>query len=390
MATKKPSKTFTSLDDLYGWMQGIFKSQTKKGFVFSPKDKVAANYDIRIIPEPDSADWEAILHCDYSDDFRDVISEQVEIWKPAAIGIVVNYGDKQLFCACRLAEHIDVIDGKPKGNTAMEKREESKRNDLAGLLGNETSAKIAELDKNNLRLEFQNRIDNMQIHHENQLAQKERDIRDLNNKIAELEKKNAELEEENDDLYEERDKLAAEFEKLQESNNSDTKVLAMSVIRDILAARGVQTDGLNGYLSAQGSEQAAPMALPEAPMEQVGQVPQVDDKVMAIAAWYDRLPDITRAEMLEIMKKVELKPLLSHKLLNYIYELARKIKERKQARQNAAQAVPQPAPQPVVSAQPQMPSDEVDEPDEEPEGNYEENDYENDYNEEEENYATTI
>ena len=189
---KKPSKTFTSLDDLYGWMQGIFKSQTKKGNGLFPKDKVAANYDIRIISEPDSADWEAILHCDYSDDFRDVISEQVEIWKPAAIGIVVNYGDKQLFCACRLAEHIDVIDGKPKGNTAMEKREESKRNDLAGLLGNETSAKIAELDKNNLRLEFQNRIDNMQIHHENQLAQKERDIRDLNNKIAELEKKNAE------------------------------------------------------------------------------------------------------------------------------------------------------------------------------------------------------
>ena len=63
MATKKPSRIFTSLDELYNWMQGIFKSQTKKGSAFS-KDKVIATYDIRIISEPDSSDWEEILHCD--------------------------------------------------------------------------------------------------------------------------------------------------------------------------------------------------------------------------------------------------------------------------------------------------------------------------------------
>lgn len=386
---KKPSKTFTSLDDLYGWMQGIFKSQTKKGNGLFPKDKVAANYDIRIISEPDSSDWEDILHCDYSDDFRDVISEQNEIWKPAAIGIVVNYGDKQLFCACRLiTEHIDVLDGKRKPEVISTPRQQ---NGFLNGLGESGLGALAALDKENLRIELENKMENARTRHDNAMAMKERDLQDLRKENEALKAENSDLKSRIGELETENDDLQGQLDEANEASSSNTQSLLMGLASTFLANKGYDVSGLNGYLASRAEQQ--PVAeLPKATVETdepdgegLSDGERKDAEI--VMNWLRSLPEITRVEMIEVMKRVEANPNLARKLLNYIDHLYEKARQQKQQSKQAI-AVPQSAQRPVV---PPVQEEPEEAPDEEPEETNEENDYENDYeNEEDNNYVATV
>lgn len=385
---KKPSKTFTSLDDLYGWMQGIFKSQTKKGNGLFPKDKVAANYDIRIISEPDSADWEEILHCDYSDDFRDVISEQNEIWKPAAIGIVVNFGDKQLFCACRLiTEHIDVLDGKRKPEVISTPRQQ---NGFLNGLGESGLGALAALDKENLRIELENKMENARTRHDNAMAMKERDLQDLRKENEALKAENSDLKSRIGELETENDDLQGELDEANEASSSNTQSLLMGLASTFLANKGYDVSGLNGYLASRAEQQ--PVAeLPKATVETdepdgegLSDGERKDAEI--VMNWLRSLPEITRVEMIEVMKRVEANPNLARKLLNYIDHLYEKARQQKQQSKQPV-AVPQSAQRPVV---PPVQEEPEEAPDEEPEETNEENDYENDYNEEDNNYVATV
>ena len=385
---KKPSKTFTSLDDLYGWMQGIFKSQTKKGNGLFPKDKVAANYDIRIISEPDSADWEEILHCDYSDDFRDVISEQNEIWKPAAIGIVVNYGDKQLFCACRLiTEHIDVLDGKRKPEVISTPRQQ---NGFLNGLGESGLGALAALDKENLRIELENKMENARTRHDNAMAMKERDLQDLRKENEALKAENSDLKSRIGELETENDDLQGQLDEANDASSSNTQSLLMGLASTFLANKGYDVSGLNGYLASRAEQQ--PVAeLPQATVETDepdGQGLSDGERKDAeiVMNWLRSLPKITRVEMIEVMKRVEANPNLARKLLNYIDHLYEKARQQKQQSKQPV-AVPQSAQRPVV---PPVQEEPEEAPDEEPEETNEENDYENDYNEEDDNYVATV
>lgn len=382
---KKPSKTFTSLDDLYGWMQGIFKSQTKKGNGLFPKDKVAANYDIRIISEPDSADWEEILHCDYSDDFRDVISEQNEIWKPAAIGIVVNYGDKQLFCACRLiTEHIDVLDGKRKPEVISTPRQQ---NGFLNGLGESGLGALAALDKENLRIELENKMENARTRHDNAMAMKERDLQDLRKENEALKAENSDLKSRIGELETENDDLQGQLDEANEVSSSNTQSLLMGLASTFLANKGYDVSGLNGYLASRAEQQ--PVAeLPQATVETdepdgegLSDGERKDAEI--VMNWLRSLPEITRVEMIEVMKRVEANPNLARKLLNYIDHLYEKARQQKQQSKQPV-AVPQSAQRPIV---PPVQEEPEEAPDEEPEENYEENDYEN---EEDNNYVATV
>lgn len=387
---KKPSKTFTSLDDLYGWMQGIFKSQTKKGNGLFPKDKVAANYDIRIISEPDSADWEEILHCDYSDDFRDVISEQNEIWKPAAIGIVVNYGDKQLFCACRLiTEHIDVLDGKRKPEVISTPRQQ---NGFLNGLGESGLGALAALDKENLRIELENKMENARTRHDNAMAMKERDLQDLRKENEALKAENSDLKSRIGELETENGDLQGQLDEANEASAADTQSLLVGLASTIFANKGYDVSGLNGYLASRAEQQ--PVAeLPKATVETdepdgegLSDGERKDAEI--VMNWLRSLPEITRVEMIEVMKRVEANPNLARKLLNYIDHLYEKARQQKQLQQSKqAIAVPQSAQRPVV---PPVQEEPEEAPDEEPEETNEENDYENDYNEEDNNYVATV
>ena len=387
---KKPSKTFTSLDDLYGWMQGIFKSQTKKGNGLFPKDKVAANYDIRIISEPDSADWEEILHCDYSDDFRDVISEQNEIWKPAAIGIVVNYGDKQLFCACRLiTEHIDVLDGKRKPEVISTPRQQ---NGFLNGLGESGLGALSALDKENLRIELENKMENARTRHDNAMAMKERDLQDLRKENEALKAENADLKSRIGELETENGDLQGQLDEANEASAADTQSLLVGLASTIFANKGYDVSGLNGYLASRAEQQ--PVAeLPQATVETDepdGQGLSDGERKDAeiVMNWLRSLPEITRVEMIEVMKRVEANPNLARKLLNYIDHLYEKARQQKQLQQSKqAIAVPQSAQRPVV---PPVQEEPEEAPDEEPDETNEENDYENDYNEEDNNYVATV
>ena len=387
---KKPSKTFTSLDDLYGWMQGIFKSQTKKGNGLFPKDKVAANYDIRIISEPDSADWEEILHCDYSDDFRDVISEQNEIWKPAAIGIVVNYGDKQLFCACRLiTEHIDVLDGKRKPEVISTPRQQ---NGFLNGLGESGLGALAALDKENLRIELENKMENARTRHDNAMAMKERDLQDLRKENEALKAENSDLKSRIGELETENGDLQGQLDEANEASAADTQSLLVGLASTIFANKGYDVSGLNGYLASRAEQQ--PVAeLPQATVETDepdGQGLSDGERKDAeiVMNWLRSLPEITRVEMIEVMKRVEANPNLARKLLNYIDHLYEKARQQKQLQQSKqAIAVPQSAQRPVV---PPVQEEPEEAPDEEPDETNEENDYENDYNEEDNNYVATV
>lgn len=385
---KKPSKTFTSLDDLYGWMQGIFKSQTKKGNGLFPKDKVAANYDIRIISEPDSSDWEEILHCDYSDDFRDVISEQNEIWKPAAIGIVVNFGDKQLFCACRLiTEHIDVLDGKRKPEVISTPRQQ---NGILNGLGESGLGALAALDKENLRIELENKMENARTRHDNAMAMKERDLQDLRKENEALKAENSDLKSRIGELETENDDLQGQLDEANEASSSNTQSLLMGLASTFLANKGYDVSGLNGYLASRAEQQ--PVAeLPKATVE----TDEPDEEGLSdgerkdaeiVMNWLRSLPEITRVEMIEVMKRVEANPNLARKLLNYIDHLYEKARQQKQQSKQPV-AVPQSAQRPVV---PPVQEEPEEAPDEEPEETNEENDYENDYNEEDNNYVATV
>lgn len=385
---KKPSKTFTSLDDLYGWMQGIFKSLPKKGNGLFPKDKVAANYDIRIISEPDSADWEEILHCDYSDDFRDVISEQNEIWKPAAIGIVVNYGDKQLFCACRLiTEHIDVLDGKRKPEVISTPRQQ---NGFLNGLGESGLGALAALDKENLRIELENKMENARTRHDNAMAMKERDLQDLRKENEALKAENSDLKSRIGELETENDDLQGQLDEANEASSSNTQSLLMGLASTFLANKGYDVSGLNGYLASRAEQQ--PVAeLPKATVETdepdgegLSDGERKDAEI--VMNWLRSLPEITRVEMIEVMKRVEANPNLARKLLNYIDHLYEKARQQKQQSKQPV-AVPQSAQRPVV---PPVQEEPEEAPDEEPEETNEENDYENDYNEEDNNYVATV
>lgn len=385
---KKPSKTFTSLDDLYGWMQGIFKSQTKKGNGLFPKDKVAANYDIRIISEPDSADWEEILHCDYSDDFRDVISEQNEIWKPAAIGIVVNFGDKQLFCACRLiTEHIDVLDGKRKPEVISTPRQQ---NGILNGLGESGLGALAALDKENLRIELENKMENARTRHDNAMAMKERDLQDLRKENEALKAENSDLKSRIGELETENDDLQGQLDEANDASSSNTQSLLMGLASTFLANKGYDVSGLNGYLASRAEQQ--PVAeLPKATVETdepdgegLSDGERKDAEI--VMNWLRSLPEITRVEMIEVMKRVEANPNLARKLLNYIDHLYEKARQQKQQSKQPV-AVPQSAQRPVV---PPVQEEPEEAPDEEPEETNEENDYENDYNEEDNNYVATV
>lgn len=385
---KKPSKTFTSLDDLYGWMQGIFKAQTKKGNGLFPKDKVAANYDIRIISEPDSADWEEILHCDYSDDFRDVISEQNEIWKPAAIGIVVNFGDKQLFCACRLiTEHIDVLDGKRKPEVISTPRQQ---NGILNGLGESGLGALAALDKENLRIELENKMENARTRHDNAMAMKERDLQDLRKENEALKAENSDLKSRIGELETENDDLQGQLDEANEASAADTQSLLVGLASTIFANKGYDVSGLNGYLASRAEQQ--PVAeLPQATVETDepdGQGLSDGERKDAeiVMNWLRSLPEITRVEMIEVMKRVEANPNLARKLLNYIDHLYEKARQQKQQSKQPV-AVPQSAQRPVV---PPVQEEPEEAPDEEPEETNEENDYENDYNEEDNNYVATV
>lgn len=385
---KKPSRTFTSLDDLYGWMQGIFKSQTKKGTFLSPKDKVAVNYDIRIVSEPDSSDWEDILHCDYSEDFREVIAEQVDIWKPAAIGVAINYDGKQPFCACRLiTEHIDVLDGKRKPEVISTPRQQ---NGILNGLGESGLGALAALDKENLRIELENKMENARTRHDNAMAMKERDLQDLRKENEALKAENSDLKSRIGELETENDDLQGQLDEANEASSSNTQSLLMGLASTFLANKGYDVSGLNGYLASRAEQQ--PVAeLPQATVETdepdgegLSDGERKDAEI--VMNWLRSLPEITRVEMIEVMKRVEANPNLARKLLNYIDHLYEKARQQKQQSKQPV-AVPQSAQRPVVQAQPQMPSDDVDEPDEEPEENYEENDYEN---EEDNNYVATV
>lgn len=382
---KKPSRTFTSLDDLYGWMQGIFKSQTKKGTFLSPKDKVAVNYDIRIVSEPDSSDWEDILHCDYSEDFREVIAEQVDIWKPAAIGVAINYDGKQLFCACRLAEHIDVIDGKRKSITSTPQQQPMAGHGLSlSGLGESSLGALADLREQNTCTRYEAQIANLNTEHKHDLEMKARDLRDLQEKYDKLVKENTDLKSQVAALEKENGDLQGELDEANEASAADTQSLLVGLASTIFANKGYDVSGLNGYLASRAEQQ--PVAeLPQATVETDepdGQGLSDGERKDAeiVMNWLRSLPEITRVEMIEVMKRVEANPNLARKLLNYIDHLYEKARQQKQQSKQPV-AVPQP-PQ-----QPQMPSDDVDEPDEEPEDNYEENDYEN---EEDNNYVATV
>ena len=390
---KKPSKTFTSLDDLYGWMQGIFKSQTKKGNGLFPKDKVAANYDIRIISEPDSSDWEDILHCDYSDDFRDVISEQNEIWKPAAIGIVVNYGDKQLFCACRLAEHIDVIDGKRKSITSTPQQQPMAGHGLSlSGLGESSLGALADLREQNTCTRYEAQIANLNTEHKHDLEMKARDLRDLQEKYDKLVKENTDLKSKVAALEKENGDLQGELDDANEASAADTQSLLVGLASTIFANKGYDVSGLNGYLASRAEQQ--PVAeLPKATVETdepdgegLSDGERKDAEI--VMNWLRSLPEITRVEIIEVMKRVEANPNLARKLLNYIDHLYEKARQQKQLQQSKqAVAVPQSAQRPVV---PPVQEEPEEAPDEEPEETNEENDYENDYNEEDNNYVATV
>lgn len=368
---KKPSRTFTSLDDLYGWMQGIFKSQTKKGTVLSPKDKVAANYDIRIVSEPDSSDWEDILHCDYSEDFREVIAEQVDIWKPAAIGVVINYDGKQPFCACRLiTEHIDVLDGKRKPEVISTPRQQ---NGILNGLGESGLGALAALDKENLRIELENKMENARTRHDNAMAMKERDLQDLRKENEALKAENSDLKSRIGELETENDDLQGQLDEANEASSSNTQSLLMGLASTFLANKGYDVSGLNGYLASRAEQQQPVAELPQATVETeeqgLSEGERRDAEIMM--NWLRSLPEITRVEMIEVMKRVEANPILSRKLLNYIDHLYEKARQRKQLQQ--------PKQNPVAFPQ-----------DEQPQDNEDANGNDNDYEEEENRYGATI
>ena len=357
MATKKPSRIFTSLDDLYNWMQGIFKSQTKKGSAFS-KDKVIATYDIRIISEPDSSDWEEILHCDNCEDFREVISEQVDIWKPAAIGVVINYDSKQPFCACRLlTEHIDVLDGKRKPEVISTPRQMSGFS-LNGL-GESGLGALADLREQNTCTRYEAQIANLNTEHKHDLEMKARDLRDLKEKYDKLEKENSDLKSQVAALEEEKGNLQDELDEANEAASANTQSMLMGLASTFLANKGYNVEGLNGYLA---SRQGQPVAeLPQVAVESE-ETDEPDGRELSdgerkdaeiVMNWLRSLPQITRIEMIEVMKRVEANPILSRKLLNYIDHLYEKSRQHKQ--------IQQPKQNPVAVQQNEQPQDNEEE-----------------------------
>lgn len=342
---RKPSKKFTDLDKLYNWIQGEFESAGKSTFGSNN-----AEFEVLCLYDSES-DWETLIkRTGLNENFRDLIDRKIELNEPCAIGVIIHTkgGDDSPFMCYKFTdEHIVAFDGKlPVTYKAGQKdREQAEtRNALAGF-GNEALGKIAELDKQNVIFQYQSQIDNLKTRHENELYNKERDIRELHTKIDALEKENSELQKENDEFYATIEKYARQIESLQNSSAEDTKRLLIGLGKDIMASRGMQTAGLSGYLNAQQPQEEIPMeSLPQA---QIEAVQQIDEKVLAFAEWYNNLPDLTQAEMREIMRYVKRQNSLSHILLNYLRDLARQTKEKKmaQAQQVAQQTAPAPQPQ---------------------------------------------
>ena len=164
----------------------------------------------------------------------------------------------------------------------------------------------------------------------------------------------------------------------------------MGLASTFLANKGYDVSGLNGYLASRAEQQ--PVAeLPKATVETdepdgegLSDGERKDAEI--VMNWLRSLPEITRVEMIEVMKRVEANPNLARKLLNYIDHLYEKARQQKQQSKQPV-AVPQSAQRPVV---PPVQEEPEEAPDEEPEETNEENDYENDYNEEDNNYVATV
>ena len=301
---------------------------------------------------------------------------------------MVNYGDKQLFCACRLiTEHIDVLDGKRKPEVISTPRQQ---NGFLNGLGESGLGALAALDKENLRIELENKMENARTRHDNAMAMKERDLQDLRKENEALKAENSDLKSRIGELETENDDLQGQLDEANDASSSNTQSLLMGLASTFLANKGYDVSGLNGYLASRAEQQ--PVAeLPQATVETDepdGQGLSDGERKDAeiVMNWLRSLPKITRVEMIEVMKRVEANPNLARKLLNYIDHLYEKARQQKQQSKQPV-AVPQSAQRPVVPPVQEEPEEAQDE---EPEETNEENDYENDYNEEDDNYVATV
>lgn len=338
---KKPSQKFKDLESLYNWIQVQFE----KAGTSSLKKQIQATYEVVCLYQPDSNEWEILVgKTQATDDFRKVIDTEIDCCQPAAIGVTVTFNNGTIspfMCYKITDQHIDIFDGKPKiAATATEKREESKRSDLAGIFGNETLGRIAELDKDNLRIDLGNKMVQAEIIHQNQMALKERDLHDIQSKYDELLRENSDLKSRIGELEAENDDLQGELDEANAASANDTQSLLLGLASDFLANKGFKTDGLNGYLASRSAEQ--PVAeLPQATVETDDSEPTAGEKQDAqlVANWLRNLPALTREEMLEIMKQVERNPRLTRRILAYIDHLKEKARK-----QQIAEPVAEPQP----------------------------------------------
>lgn len=341
---KKPEVIKTE-QEIISWIRGVLQKNTQNSKF--GKDSIDAEFQVECLYRADDSDWKTLISRKQATASSVAeLQSELEDYSPCAIGVTIWTKDKTTpFVGCKLTdEHIVAFDGKsPVAYKAgqRQREEEELRSALSGI-GADGLGKIAELDKQNTILQYQSEINNLNTMHRFELSNKERDIKELREKIDELKEKNADLQKENDEFYSTIEKYARQIEMLQSSSADDTKKLLLGIGRDIMASRGMHTEGLSGYLGSQQQPEQQ-IALPEAQFEQAE---PIDEKVVAIVNWYNGLPDITKAEMLEIMKFVERKPILSRKLLNYLHNLALKLKERERAQVASPDHTPQTAAQP--------------------------------------------
>jgi hypothetical protein len=184
---------------------------------------------------------------------------------------------------------------------------------LLGAVQLENARTVADMERRNLVQDYENKLQLQQFTMQTRIDSLNKEKLSLQEQVAKLQSENKELSDKLSDAEDESNSLDEELAELKNSQQKDLLRGLMVAAQGILASKGVNTDGLTGFINASFAEEKneAQAALPEV---EVDTMPQYNEDVLNLAEWLVNLPDQTKMFTADILHRIELNPDVARKI----------------------------------------------------------------------------